>query len=273
MPAKTSFLEYRPILSTAEKAQLHSLAAQCPYVSFLTNARSYEERSIAYAYVSAKIEGCRYTKRGAAMLLKYGFTEGGQTYKDAVMLVNLKKSFEFVTGNLLPMKTLSKKIYLCARHKGLVDGLLPDFQVGQVRQYPAKIIGCSYRPLKDSDALEAALDKLGSVAETIDDPFELAIYLQTRLAKLHYFSDGNRRLARLIETAVLASNKMLPVFLREESMDEYRRAIVDFYETDDDSAYKALFLREYEHSVLFLQGKTPEQIEAEKRALQSIRER
>ena len=273
MSYQSTYLEYRRIFSTTEIKRLHELSTQYPYENFLSNVRNFEDRAIDYAYVSAKIEWNDYTSRGAVFLLKYGFTEERKTFKDALMLVSLKKAFEAVTRCPATLKTILNKNYLCTRHTEIVEGLLPADQLGTVRQLPMEILGSSYRPLADAKALDRELEKLFAVALTIDDPFDLCVYLHCNLIYLQYFSDGNKRLARLIQTAVLASKGLTPLFLQENDIDDYREAVIAYYEAGDYTAYKQLFLQAYEHSILFLLGKTPKQIEAEKRALQSIRER
>lgn len=273
MSYQSLYLEPRLILTAKEKEFLRTTSAQYPYARFVSFARSFEERAIAYAYVSAKIEGNRYSNRGAAMLLAYGFTEAGMQYKDAVMLVNLKNAFEAVTRRPVSLQTILTKDYVCALHARVMEGLLPKSASGTVRSCPMQIVGCNYLPPTGEEILDSELEKLLDVAAAMDDPFELSVYLHCNLVYLQYFADGNKRLARLIQTAVLASFGLTPLFLQERSIDDYRKAIVHYYETGDYSPYKALFLQDYEHSIRFLSGQTKAQIESEERALKAIRKR
>lgn len=93
MQYQATFLDSKPIFNSSELEKLTSLAQAYPISEFLADHRTFEERSIDYAYVSSKIEGNKYSRKGATMLLKYGFTEGGKTMGDAQMLVNLRDAF------------------------------------------------------------------------------------------------------------------------------------------------------------------------------------
>ena len=90
MEYNSRFLENTSIFTTAEEDYLESLANEYSIDQLLRNRRQYENCAIDYAYVSGKIEGNQYSRKGAAMLLQYGFTEAGRTYQDAAMLVNLR---------------------------------------------------------------------------------------------------------------------------------------------------------------------------------------
>ena len=265
------FLDSRKIFSSSEEDFLRSLVAQYPYETFLDNHRSFEERSIDYAYVSSKIEGNQYSRKGASMLLQYGFTEAGKTYQDATMLVNLRDAFVNVT--LSPNESIEKvlsKHFVCSIHSQVASKLLETNDRGQVRNCAVTISGTDYVPLKSSFALEQELSRLLATAREIENPFEQAVYTHCNLAYLQYFQDGNKRVSRLMQTAVMATHGLTPIFLQESSVHDYLASVVHYYETGDFSAYAELFLREYEHTILQLQGKTKEQLEAEERALESI---
>ena len=97
----------------------------------ITDHQTFEERSIDYAFVSSKIEGNQYSKKGASLLLKYGFTEYGKTMQDAMMLVNLRDTFVDIT--LAADETLENvlsKRYLCTVHSEVSDKLLASADRG-----------------------------------------------------------------------------------------------------------------------------------------------
>lgn len=223
----------------------------------MTNT-AFEERSIHEAYVSAKIEGNPYSRRAAAMLLQYGFTDGGKMYSDATMLVNLQKAFEQVALQTEGIERVLSSPFVHALHARIASGLLPESDCGRVRQRAMTIAGNSYRPLADAQALQAEGKKLLAAARLIANPFDLAVYTHCNIAYLQYFADGNKRLARLMQTAVLAAHRITPLFLREQSIGDYLDAIVQYYETGSFESYKALFVREYAHTIRLLTGQDDE---------------
>jgi len=84
-----------------------------------------------------------------------------------------------------------------------------------------------------------------SQANNYENPFERAIYLHCNLAYLQYFRDGNKRTARLMQTAALVQAAILPLFFSDTLIDKYRKATVHYYETGDYTPYVAFFKENY----------------------------
>lgn len=272
MNFSADFLNYKPIFTDNELHFLKDLSKEYTFDQFISDHRSFEERSIDYAFVSSKIEGNQYSKKGASLLLKYGFTENGKTMQDAMMLVNLRDTFINVTLSTDDdINTVLTKRYLCSIHSEVSDKLLETRDRGQVRQKRVTIAGSDYIPLDSSFLLEAELIRLLTTASAIKEPFEQAVYIHCNIAYLQYFSDCNKRVARLMQTAVMAANSITPIFLQESAIQSYLISILNYYETGDYTMYKKLFLSEYEHTIKQLLGKAPEQIEAQRRALEEIK--
>lgn len=274
MTFSPEYLDYRPIFTLQECRYLASLSKEYGFVELISDRQTFEERSINYAFVSGKIEGNRYSRKGASLLLKYGFTEAGQTLQDAMMLINLRDTFVDVTlATDVTIENVLSKRYVCTIHSEVSDKLLEPSDRGQVRHRHVTISGSNYIPLDDPYLLDEELARLLAEALSIKNPFEQAVYIHCNLAYLQYFKDCNKRVARLMQTAVMAANKVTPVFLQEKSVQDYLKSMLTYYETGDYQEYKELFVREYEHTIKQLQGKAPEQIEAQERALEKIRAR
>lgn len=272
MNFSAAFLNYKPIFTVDEQHFLHGLSKEYSFKKFISDHRSFEERSIHYAFVSSKIEGNQYSKKGASLLLKYGFTENGKNMRDAMMLVNLRDSFlNVILSANHNVNTVLTKQYVCSIHSEVSDKLLNIRDRGQVRQKRVTIAGSDYIPLDSSFLLAAELIRLLTTASAIKEPFEQAVYVHCNIAYLQYFSDCNKRVARLMETAVMAANSITPIFLQEGAIQSYLISILNYYETGDYTMYKNLFLSEYEHTIKQLLGKAPEQIEAQRRALEEIK--
>ena len=274
MQYQAEFLDYKPIFNETELECLSKYSSAYPLENFLQDHRTFEERSIDYAYVSSKIEGNQYSRRGATMLLKYGFTEGGKTLSDAQMLLNLRDTF--INVALSPDMSIEEVLsehYLRTIHSEVSGHLLKDSQRGAVRKQGVAIEGSDYIHLDNEFLLQDQLTVLLNTAKKISNPFEQAIYTHCNLAYLQYFADCNKRTARLMQTAVLVATKITPIFFRAESVYGYLNAVVNYYETGKYESYKDLFLNEYQYTIKHLLGQTPEQIEAQKLAVKSIRSR
>lgn len=271
MQYQATFLDSKPIFNSSELEKLTSLAQAYPISEFLADHRTFEERSIDYAYVSSKIEGNKYSRKGATMLLKYGFTEGGKTMGDAQMLVNLRDAFvDVALSTDEPIDKVLTEHYLCMIHSEVSGNLLGNQDRGTVRRKAVAIEGSEYIPLDNEYALKDQLSILLKVALTIENPFEQAVYVHCNLAYLQFFHDGNKRTARLMQTAILVANKITPVFFSEDAVYPYLNAIVTYNETGDYSLYKNLFLEEYENTIKHLLGQSPQQLRAQQLANESI---
>ncbi len=271
MQFQPSYFNYRPIFNELERKNLNSLASSYPLSKLLSDRRRLVERSIDYAYVSAKMEHNPYSRKGAAMLLKHSFTEGGKRLDDAWMLINLRDAFIDIVSPLHSnvADTLTTQ-GLARLHCLAMNHLLNDNELGVVRTVASSIVGSAYKPISSPGDLKNLLTTLLKNANSIENPFEQAVYVHCNLAYLQFFHDGNKRTARLMQTAILVANKITPVFFSEDAVYPYLNAIVTYYETGDYSLYKTLFLEEYENTIKHLLGQSPEQLRAQQLANESI---
>ena len=249
------FLLYRQIFSSKELEEMHALSSEFPFSKFRQIHRYVEDFSADYAYVSAKIEGCKYTKRGAACLLLHGFTEKGMTLHDAMMLSNIHCTFLSFVRPTPSLSEILTKPFLLETHYKVSDFVLREKARGQIRYCPVRILGSEYLPLSGPEDLDRELDALLATAKSISDPFELAVYLHCNLDYLKLFADCNKRVARLMQSAVMMACNLIPLFLSEEAIATYRTAAVRYYETGDYALYKDLFFKEYTRTLNWLLGR------------------
>lgn len=205
------------------------------------------------------------------MLLKHSFTEGGKKLNDAWMLINLRDAFIDIVSPLHSnvANTLTTQ-GLARLHSQAMNHLLNDNELGVVRAVASSIVGSAYKSISNPGDLKDLLAALLKNANSIENPFEQAVYVHCNLAYLQFFHDGNKRTARLMQTAILVANKITPVFFSEDAVYPYLNAIVTYYETGDYSLYKTLFLEEYENTIKHLLGQSPEQLRAQQLANESI---
>ena len=258
MDFQPAFFKPRQIFTNEESGVLHSLANEFPCTCFLRNKRNVEEFSCHYAYVSAKIEGCKYSKLGSAILLKHGFTEKEKKFHDALMLVNIHRAFlEVLHSRSLHISEILTSDFLCALHAKASNLLLRDSERGQVRHCAVRITRSEYLPSSDPQILESNLRRLLSAALQVQDPFDLAVFLHCNLAYLQFFLDCNKRVARLVQSAALVANNLTPLFLSEARIPAYLDAIVAYYETGNYELYKHLFFEQYTETMTWFLGRSP----------------
>lgn len=246
------FVGHRPILTDEDKLWLHKLDSRYPLDQFRADTRSYEETIVDFVYTSAKIEGNTYDRIDTDNLLRLGLTAGGKKYSDAIMLVNLRDGF----GKVMATEATTELDldYLCDLHKVLMKDLLPVHEQGIVRTTAVTIGATNYKPPADAGRLRSEAKFILPEANKYTDPFERAIYLHCNLAYLQYFRDGNKRTARMMQTAALMQGNMLPLFFNDALIDRYQRTTIQHYETGDYTPYISFFKDNYEIAIEKLMG-------------------
>ena len=231
---------------------LEALSKCYPLEIFKADIRNYDDYSIDFVYTSAKIEGNTYDRLDTDNLLRLGITAGGKRYSDAVMLLNLREAFDLVMS--ADSGTVFDLDYLGDLHKVVTKDLLPIHEQGIVRTSPVRVTATTYKPLEDAGRLRTEVKFILSQAEHYADVFEQAVYLHCNLAYLQYFRDGNKRTARLMQTAALVRGGVLPLFFQDALIDRYQRAVVHYYETGDYRPYVDFFKDNYQRNIRDLTG-------------------
>lgn len=252
MKYQPEFIGKRPILNNVDKTFLAELANRYTLKHFHQDIRNYDELAIDFVYTSAKIEGNTYDRLETDNLLRLGITAGGKRHSDALMLINLRNGFNHV------MQTESNTVldldYLGDLHTILMKDLLPPYEQGIVRTSPVNITATRYKPPSDPKQLRTEVRFILDQASEYTNPFEQAIYLHCNLAYLQYFRDGNKRTARLMQTAALVRGQVLPLFFDQSLIEKYLRATVNYYETGDYDPYIEFFKENYSLTILSLTG-------------------
>jgi len=247
MQYQYSFIEYQKILSDAEKALLQDLSEKYTFAQFVQDSRNFKELAIDFVYTSAKIKGNTYERVDTDNLLRLGITAGGKRYSDAVMLLNLKEAYNKIIN--IDFYNLVNYEYLCNLHKIITQKLLPDFEQGTIRDLPVRFKEqfTKYKPLPNNNnsVIHEELKHLFNNANLFNNPFEQAIYLHCNLAYLQCFIEGNKRTARLMQDAVLVRSDNLPLFFSDSLIDDYQRALAQYYETGEYKAYVDFFIKNY----------------------------
>ena len=197
-----------------------------------------------FIFASAKIEGNTYTKIEADTLLETNKTALNKPIDDAMQILNIKKAYDFI----IDFKPEINKRTFKEIHQILSEGLLPRDAQGLVRNIPVTIGGSDYIPLTIPDQLEITLDKILENYHSIKGAFDRAVYLHNNVAYLQYFQDCNKRLARILQNLSLLKDDRLPLaFLGSDNIvfNDYKRALIEYYETGSHEGYKSFFIQEY----------------------------
>jgi len=69
------------------------------------------------------------------------------------------------------------------------------------------------------------------------------------IAYIQPFEDGNKRTSRLMGNAVLLAHDICPLSYRSVKDSEYKKAVLLFYEQNNISYFKQLFIEQFKFAV------------------------
>ena len=79
--------------------------------------------------------------------------------------------------------------------------------------------------------------------------FEKALFVLVLLSYIQAFYDGNKRVARIVSNAILIGNRYCPISFRTVDSVEYKKAMLLFYEQNNISAFKQIFINQFRFAV------------------------
>ncbi|KKP55855.1 MAG: Fic protein [Parcubacteria group bacterium GW2011_GWC1_34_10] len=206
--------------------------------------RELERFVIELSWKSSQIEGNTYSLIETETLIKQDIRAQGHPEDEARMILNHKDAFDSILKNKDDFKKLnfSDVIQL---HNILTKGLVTS----GIRSQKVMITGTNYEPLSDKHELENSLKNLITHINSITYPPERALILAAMIAYIQPFADGNKRTARMLSNAVLIAHDYLPLSYRNVDINEYRSAMIIFYETNNLFNFKHIFMDQLEFAI------------------------
>ena len=217
-------------------------------ISTLSNTlykNDLERLGIDLSWKSSQIEGNTYSLLETEQLLKESIEAKGKQKEEAVMLLNHKAALEYIldSPNYFLKIDLKKIIEL---HSLLVQNL--DVKKG-IRTRLIGITGTNYKPLDNERQINEAIEATCNLVNLKENIFEKAFIVLILLSYIQAFEDGNKRTARLMSNAVLISNNYCPISFRTVDSIDYKKAMLIFYEQNNISVFKKIFIEQYEFAV------------------------
>lgn len=207
--------------------------------------KEFERLTIELSWKSSRIEGNTYSLLETEQLLKENREASGHTREEAIMILNHKKALDYIRNNVQEFKSVSLR-KLEEIHSLLVEGLGVS---KNVRKVMVRITGTRFQPLDNEFQITESLKKTCSLINQRKNPFEKALILMLLIAYIQPFVDGNKRTSRLAGNAVLLANNCCPLSYRSINEIEYKKAVLIFYEQNNISYFKKLFLQQFEFVV------------------------
>lgn len=245
----TEVLTKYSVFTNAENERLESLQEKyLKNISGLTDAefkKELERLAIDLSWKSSQIEGNTYSLLETERLLKDKETAAGKTKEEAIMLLNHKDALDFIVDH---------PDYLCPLSVSKIEDihsiLIKDLAVERnIRRRRVGISGTNYRPIDNEFQIKEALDKMCILVNLKENIFEKALLLLVLISYIQPFMDGNKRTARIVSNAVLMNYKHCPLSFRTVDSIDYKKAMLLFYEQNNISSFKEIFINQYEFAV------------------------
>ncbi|WP_454974263.1 Fic family protein [Capnocytophaga gingivalis] len=231
---------------TSEQEKLADIILENNHISPLNELYSKEIKELAliWSYYSGRIEGNTYSFVETETLLKDNITSA-KRYEEAKMLKNLYNTFiaevQYIkNGN----KEVIDKEFLLKIYSTLISDLIDNKEKGIIRRRFFLIMETDYTSSQSEFEIEDKLNEIIDTQKDISNPLEKAIYLHCNLAKLQPFIEGNKRMARLVESVALMNEDIIPIFsTNNEDINDYYTGMLHFCDTGDYTVYTDYFLR------------------------------
>ncbi|HSH67165.1 MAG TPA: Fic family protein [Bacteroidia bacterium] len=207
--------------------------------------KEFERLAIDLSWKSSQIEGNTYSLLETERLLKEQQTAAGKTKDEATMLLNHKAALDFILEDPSYLNPLTT-----ARIEDIHSILIKELDVARnVRNRKVGISGTNYQPLDNEFQIKEVLNDTCALINRHENVFEKALLALVLLSYIQPFADGNKRTARIISNAILITYNYCPISFRTVDSIDYKKAMLIFYEQNNLSAFKKIFIEQFEFAV------------------------
>jgi Fic family protein len=207
--------------------------------------KELERLAIDLSWKSSQIEGNTYSLLETERLIKEKETASGKTKDEAIMLLNHKAALDFIIENPKYVKPLT-----ISSIEDIHSILVKELDIDRnIRKRRIGISGTNYKPLDNEFQIKEALEELCVLVNKQENIFTKALFVLLLISYIQAFNDGNKRTARIISNAIMMNNNYCPISFRTVDSIAYKKAMLIFYEQNNISAFKKIFIDQFEFAV------------------------
>jgi Fic family protein len=237
------------LFTSEETEKLNGLrkkhAARVSGLSGTEYRQEMERLAIDLSWKSSQIEGNTYSLLETERLLKDRITAGGKALDEATMLLNHKEAIDFILEEPGYTDPLGIRAI-----EDLHSMLVKDLGVDRnLRRRSVGVSGTAYRPLDNEFQIREAMEDMCRLVNHREDAYEKALLLLLLISYIQPFTDGNKRTARILSNALLLVKGCCPLSFRTVDPLDYKKAMLIFYEQNNISAFKKIFIEQAEFAV------------------------
>lgn len=207
--------------------------------------KELERFTIELSWKSSQIEGNTYSLLDTEELIKNKKEVKGHSKDEAIMIMNHKAVFDTILENRKSFKEINL-IEIRSIHTRLSKGL--GIKSG-IRESGAGITGTKYTPIDNKWQIEEVISKLVKHVRKVKSIPEKAFILLAMISYIQPFVDGNKRTSRMVSNAILLANGYFPLSYRSVDEVEYKKAMVLFYEQNNISYLKKIFVEQQQFAI------------------------
>ena len=238
------------IFTFEERSKLESLQREfiknfSKYDSQTLINKEFERIMIEFSWKSSVIEGNTYSLLGTEALIKNNIIGEGKTKEETQMILNHKDAFNEAIQNR------ERFIKLHSADVEYIHSVLTK-KLGiakNIRKAGVGITGTKYKPLDNEPQIKEALQNMVALINKKESFFEKALLISILIAYIQIFEDGNKRTSRMISNAILLAHNSIPLSYRIVDVEEYKKAVILFYEINNLSYFKQIFIEQFEDAV------------------------
>ena len=186
-------------------------------------------------YKQAILEGVATTYSDTEVIINGGKVND-MTADDIGKVVNLKHAWEFIMNKDV-VTYPSNYAVLCQLNALVEEGF--SYTAGKIRSVPVTIGGCSYIPPIPFES--KVIEELKEIVNN-NNVIDKAINSLLCIMKKQIFLDGNKRTAVLFANHILIANGKGLIVIPAEKVNEYKKLLVKYYETDNSKEIKNFLL-------------------------------
>jgi Fic family protein len=242
-------LQKYSLFTNIENEFLNSLQAKfIKNISELSDSEYHKDMeclAIDLCWKSSQIEGNTYSLPETESLLKEKKTAAGKTEEETIILLNHKDAIDFIVKDAAYFKNIN-----IAKIKELNNILIKELTAEtNIRHRRLGTAGTNYRPFDNEFQVNEAMQQVCDLINQRDNVFEKALFALVLLSYIQAFTDGNKCVAHLMCNALMLAHKHCPVSFRTVNSVDYKKAMFLFYEQNNISAFKQIFINQFQFAV------------------------
>lgn len=220
--------EYKKIIKDIDKKLKQAKYNDKKISNSIKNNIDFAKRYLVDTiYNQAILEGIATTFLDTENIIEGGIVNN-MTANDILKIINLKHAWEFILNENV-IKSNPDFSLLCDINKFVLEGFY--YSAGKIRNVPVNIGGTNYKPNLpvETDIKENIVEILNKRINCVDKSIELLLYIM----KKQIFIDGNKRTAIIFINHYLISNGKGIIVIPSELVEQFRKLLVNYYETDN----------------------------------------